>query len=407
MAPSMASAIRREALDHLAGTRLRLSRLDRQRGRPRRLRAASDDGSCAAPPLCGGACRESRPSACSRRWPAAFRWSARRGSDEEGLFRPGPDFLVARDTARDDPAPEGAAARSRTLPRRWRPAGCSASGSAIPAPIGWTSCSPSSPRSAAAPLEARRNEDRDLRIQPAVVLLERRRDLLPRHPAGAGAAWPRHHVLRAGRLRPAEPSRYRAAALVPRGRLSSRPRPVCATCWRRPRAADVVIKASGVGVYRRRTAGRRCWRMPPPTRCASSGTWMRRRLWPRSRRRRIIRCARALPQLDIVLTYGGGDPWSSAYRGAWRARTVCRSTTRLIRRRIIRCRPRNDIAADLTFLGNRLPDRERRVDEFFLEAAARLPASGGSCSAAPAGPTSRARRTSSSSGMCRPRPITR
>jgi spore maturation protein CgeB len=35
--------------------------------------------------------------------------------------------------------------------------------------------------------------------------------------------------------------------------------------------------------------------------------------------------------------------------------------------------PRSDFACDLGFLGNRLPDRETRVEEFFLRAAALLP----------------------------------
>jgi spore maturation protein CgeB len=35
--------------------------------------------------------------------------------------------------------------------------------------------------------------------------------------------------------------------------------------------------------------------------------------------------------------------------------------------------PEERFSADLAFLGNRLPDRERRVEQFFLEPAARLP----------------------------------
>jgi spore maturation protein CgeB len=35
--------------------------------------------------------------------------------------------------------------------------------------------------------------------------------------------------------------------------------------------------------------------------------------------------------------------------------------------------PNSAFACDLSFLGNRLPDRERRVEEYFLEAAALLP----------------------------------
>ena len=60
-------------------------------------------------------------------------------------------------------------------------------------------------------------------------------------------------------------------------------------------------------------------------------------------------------------------------------------------------------AADLGFLGNRLPDREARVEEFFLRAAARCP-SDRSCSAAAAGTTSRCRRTSATSATSTRRP---
>ena len=44
-------------------------------------------------------CPASRPSACSRRWPAASRSSPRPGATPRGLFRPGEDYLVARNEA--------------------------------------------------------------------------------------------------------------------------------------------------------------------------------------------------------------------------------------------------------------------------------------------------------------------
>ena len=57
-------------------------------------------------------------------------------------------------------------------------------------------------------------------------------------------------------------------------------------------------------------------------------------------------------------------------------------------------RPDPRFAADLGFLGNRLPDREARVEEFFLRAAAAAARSSRSCWAAAAGTTSRCRPTS-------------
>ena len=81
---------------------------------------------------------------------------------------------------------------------------------------------------------------------------------------------------------------------------------------------------------------------------------------------------RAMPSLDLVLTYGGGRPSSTPTRASAPG-AACRSTTRSIRRRIIPVPPEARFAADLAFLGNRLPDREARVEEFFLDPAARLP----------------------------------
>jgi spore maturation protein CgeB len=81
---------------------------------------------------------------------------------------------------------------------------------------------------------------------------------------------------------------------------------------------------------------------------------------------------RALPHLDLVLTYGGGDPVISAYRG-FGARDCVPIYNALDpnTHHPVPSEPR--FAADLTFLGNRLPDREQRVEAFFLQAAAHLP----------------------------------
>ena len=55
-------------------------------------------------------------------------------------------------------------------------------------------------------------------------------------------------------------------------------------------------------------------------------------------------------------------------------------------------------AADLAFLGNRLPDREARVEEFLLRPAGTTARRSASCWAAPAGTTGIARPTSSAIG---------
>jgi spore maturation protein CgeB len=81
---------------------------------------------------------------------------------------------------------------------------------------------------------------------------------------------------------------------------------------------------------------------------------------------------RALPDLDMVLTYGGGAPVIDAYEGFGAATCVpiynaLDPTTHFP----VAPDPRFD--ADLAFLGNRLPDREARVEEFFLRPATALP----------------------------------
>ncbi len=85
-------------------------------------------------------------------------------------------------------------------------------------------------------------------------------------------------------------------------------------------------------------------------------------------------------------------PWSRRTRRS-APHAACRSTTPSIRETHHPVPPEPRFAADLGFLGNRLPDREARVDEFFLHAA-RARRATASCSAAAAGATSRCRPTS-------------
>jgi len=80
----------------------------------------------------------------------------------------------------------------------------------------------------------------------------------------------------------------------------------------------------------------------------------------------------ALPQLDAVLTYGGGEPVMSAYRslGARFCQPIYNALDPDTHHPVP---PDARFAADLAFLGNRLPDRESRVDDFFFAPAARTP----------------------------------
>jgi spore maturation protein CgeB len=81
---------------------------------------------------------------------------------------------------------------------------------------------------------------------------------------------------------------------------------------------------------------------------------------------------RVLPHLDLVLTYGGGPPVIAAYE-ALGAR-VCRPIYNALDAATHHpAPPEARFRSDLNFLANRLPDREARVERFFLEPAARLP----------------------------------
>ncbi|AOH86256.1 hypothetical protein AWL63_22135 [Sphingomonas panacis] len=80
----------------------------------------------------------------------------------------------------------------------------------------------------------------------------------------------------------------------------------------------------------------------------------------------------ALPDIDMVLTYGGGPPVIDAYTGFGAARCVPVYNA-LDPETHHPAPPQPRFTADLGLLANRLPDREARIEEFFLKAAAALP----------------------------------
>ncbi|TCP37212.1 glycosyltransferase [Sphingomonas sp. BK235] len=135
--------------------------------------------------------------------------------------------------------------------------------------------------------------------------------------------------------------------------------------------ADIVVKANGVGVFDREL-------LEGVTAAARPGAL--KIFWDvdaaatldemRADADHPVRAA--LPSIDMVLTYGGGAPVVDAYRGFGAAECVpvynaLDPTTHHPVARDER------FACDLAFLGNRLPDREARVEEFFLRPAAALP----------------------------------
>ena len=79
-----------------------------------------------------------------------------------------------------------------------------------------------------------------------------------------------------------------------------------------------------------------------------------------------------LPDLDHVLTYGGGEPVVRAYRalGAVSCVPVYNALDPATHHPVP---PDPRFAARLSLLANRLPDRESRIEEFFLRPAAMLP----------------------------------
>ncbi|MBB3236597.1 CgeB family protein [Phyllobacterium endophyticum] len=135
-------------------------------------------------------------------------------------------------------------------------------------------------------------------------------------------------------------------------------------------AADIVIKASGVGfeddllldrvmAAARPSALKVFWDVDAPATLAELRTDP------------ALSLHGALKGIDVVLTYGGGDPVIRAYRGMGAAECIP-VYNGLDPETHHPVSPDRRFEADLGFLGNRLPDREARVEQFFLEPAKRL-----------------------------------
>ena len=145
----------------------------------------------------------------------------------------------------------------------------------------------------------------------------------------------------------------------------------CAAALAEASQADIVIKASGVGIFDDELlAGILAHARPGALRIfldvdapATLAAIAENPAHP---------MRAALPQLDLVLTYGGGPPVIAAYErfGARRCVPIYNALDPATHHPVP---PDPRFAADLSFLANRLPDRETRVEGFFLDAAARLP----------------------------------
>jgi spore maturation protein CgeB len=137
------------------------------------------------------------------------------------------------------------------------------------------------------------------------------------------------------------------------------------------RGADVIVKASGVGVFdafleravlefKRPEALAVFWDVDAPA------------TLDRVHRDPGDPFLPLIPQYDFVFTYGGGAPVVAAYE-ALGARCCVPIYNALDPETHHPVAPDPRFAADLGFLGNRLPDREARVEEFFLDAAGMWP----------------------------------
>jgi spore maturation protein CgeB len=134
--------------------------------------------------------------------------------------------------------------------------------------------------------------------------------------------------------------------------------------------ADVVVKASGVGVFDDLLADtilelpgdslRIFWDVDAPVTLAELESDSPPPL-------RDI-----LPEFGLVLTYGGGEPVIDRYLalGARRCVPIYNALDPKTHHPVPH---QARLARDLVFLGNRLPDREARVEEFFFGAVERLP----------------------------------
>lgn len=137
------------------------------------------------------------------------------------------------------------------------------------------------------------------------------------------------------------------------------------------RGADLVIKASGVGVFDElleeavlelQNVNTRVvfWDVDAPA------TLDRVTHNPADAFRALI------PRYDFILTYGGGDPVVEAYEN-FGAKKCVPIYNALDPHTHFPVPPETRFESDLGFLGNRLPDRESRVEEFFLRVATLLP----------------------------------
>jgi spore maturation protein CgeB len=137
------------------------------------------------------------------------------------------------------------------------------------------------------------------------------------------------------------------------------------------RGSDLVIKASGVGVFDELLERSVLDLQSPGTVIGfwdvdAPATLERVENNPEDPFHELV------PRYDLILTYGGGKPVCNAYSelGARDCVPIYNALDPSTHHPVA---PEQRFEGELGFLGNRLPDREKRVEEFFLKVAAMLP----------------------------------
>jgi spore maturation protein CgeB len=137
------------------------------------------------------------------------------------------------------------------------------------------------------------------------------------------------------------------------------------------RNADLIVKASGIGVFDELLEAAVLDARAPGTLAA---------FWDVDAPATLDRIAsnrddpfrQLIPGYDVIFTYGGGAPVVKAYEKAG-ARRCVPIYNALDETTHYPVPPDPRFECDLAFLGNRLPDREERVDQFFFAAAGQMP----------------------------------
>lgn len=142
-------------------------------------------------------------------------------------------------------------------------------------------------------------------------------------------------------------------------------------CLELAKTSEIIIKASGVGVFDReleegvlnlKKEGKQIifWDVDAPA--TLEGMIKERNHYFKT----------LVPKFDQILTYGGGQPVEKVYKtfGAKECTSIYNAFDPDTHHPV----PAQEAyTCDLAFLGNRLPDRESRVEKYFLEVAEELP----------------------------------